>query len=193
MLTLGFITFIAGLSAYQNRPCGYTEYTSDVCGSGWNRDQLALYISLTQPLWAASLAVLTLLSSSGQGRYISRFLSHRLWAAPAKLSFAIYLIHVTIINLYVLSQTQKLRYSHFDFAVSFAAIVFLSFFSGLLVVVFIESPACRLSKHVERGIAEYFSAVPTPAPAPAPTSAPGAVYLPMQSLSEERHGRVLAR
>lgn len=102
------------------------------------------------------------LSSSGQGRYISRFLSHRLWSAPSRLCFAIYLVHVTIINLYVLSQTTKLRYSHLDFAVSFAAIVFLSFAAGLLIVVFIESPACRLSKHLETSLSAFFSNADAP-------------------------------
>lgn len=59
-LVLGGITFFAGLSAYQNRPCSYIEYTSDVCGSGWSAQHLALYNSLTQPLWALALATLTL-------------------------------------------------------------------------------------------------------------------------------------
>jgi peptidoglycan/LPS O-acetylase OafA/YrhL len=150
-VVLFLITFVVGLSAYQNRPCGYAEWTTALCGSGWSVASMAAYNAFTQPLWAACLAVLTLLSVFGptRGSYVSQFLSHRLWAAPAKLSFSIYLLHVTVINLYVLSQTEKLRYSHFDFAVSFAAILCVSFAGALLLAVFVESPACRLSKHLE--------------------------------------------
>ena len=119
---------------------------------------LALYNAFSKPLWASALGVITLLCCNSQGGILGRFLSHRIWGPPAKLSFAVYLLHVTVLNLFVLSQTQKWRYSHFEFAFTFLGIIFASFLLALFVAVFIESPACRISKQVEASIAEWYGA-----------------------------------
>ena len=66
-----------------------------------------------------------------------------------------YLLHVTVLNLLVLSQTQKWRYSHFSFLVTFSAVLFLSFIAGLFVAVFVESPASRMTKHIERYLSDW--------------------------------------
>ena len=76
-----YLIFYASLSAYQNRPCGYTELTGATCGSGWSIEGLAIYNSMSQPLWAGACAIITLLSANNQGFLINRFLSHQIWAA----------------------------------------------------------------------------------------------------------------
>lgn len=153
-----FLMLPASWSAYQNRPCSFQESMSEHCGSGWSVQWLAVYNSFTKPAWAIGLGIITLLCCNGQGFFISRFLSHRVWGPPAKLSFGVYLLHVTVLNLFVLSKTQKMRYSHFDFTFTFLAVVFLSFVLALFVAVFIESPACRISKQIENAVAEWYRA-----------------------------------
>lgn len=153
-----FLMLPASWSAYQNRPCSFQETMSEHCGSGWSVEWLAVYNSFTKPAWAVGLGVITLLCCNGQGFFISRFLSHRVWGPPAKLSFGVYLLHVTVLNLFFLSKTQKMRYSHFDFTFTFLAVIFLSFTLALFVAVFIESPACRISTQIENAVAEYYKA-----------------------------------
>jgi len=147
-----FCLVFGASSAYQNRPCSYSEPTSESCGSNWSVTSLALYNSLTKPLWALSLSAITLLSGNNQGGVIQTFLSHAVWGPPARLSFSVYLLHVIIINVWMLSRTQKLRYSHFDFAMDYCAVVFVSFACGLVIAVTIESPAAKLSKTFEKWI-----------------------------------------
>ena len=151
-----FLMLPASWSAYQNRPCTFLETQGEHCGSGWSVQWLAVYNSFTKPAWALGLGIITLLCCNGQGFFISRFLSHRVWGPPAKLSFGVYLLHVTVLNLYVLSKTQKMRYSHFDFTFTFLAVIFMSFMLALFVAVFIESPACRISKQIENAVADWY-------------------------------------
>ena len=158
LLLMPFLMLPASWSAYQNRPCSFQETMGEHCGSGWSVEWLAVYNSFTKPAWAVGLGVITLLCCNGQGFFISRFLSHRVWGPPAKLSFGVYLLHVTVLNLFFLSKTQKMRYSHFDFTFTFLAVIFLSFTLALFVAVFIESPACRISKQIENAVTEYYKA-----------------------------------
>lgn len=155
---LFYIIYVQSYTAYQNRPCSFTEYTSTQCGSDWSSEQLAWYNSSSKPLWCLALSIITLLSANKQGGFISAFLGHSVWGPPAKLSFAVYLLHVTILNLSVLSTTQKWRYSHFEFLTQVTSVIFLSFVLGLFVAVFIESPACRISKQIENSILEHYAA-----------------------------------
>lgn len=154
---LFYIMYIQSYTAYQNRPCSLTEYTSTQCGSDWSTEQLAWYNSSSKPLWCLALSIITLLSANKQGGFIQAFLGHSVWGPPAKLSFAVYLLHVTILNLTVLSTTQKWRYSHFEFLAQVTSVICLSFVLGLFVAVFIESPACRISKQIETSILEYYA------------------------------------
>lgn len=43
-----------GTSAYQQRPCGYSEATAvgRGCGSDWSRGAMAMYCAWSKPLWA---------------------------------------------------------------------------------------------------------------------------------------------
>ena len=102
-----------------------------------------------------AVATIVLLSGNNQGGAVQAFLSHPFWAPPAKLSFAVYLLHVILINIWMLGRSQKLRYSHFDFAMDYCAVVFVSFAAGLVVAVVIESPSARLSSLIERSYSEW--------------------------------------
>lgn len=153
-LLLGSVTTLLYLvfgfsSAYQRRPCDYLEPPSEACGSNWSIDARVLYNSFSKPLWAIALATITLLSGNDQGGSVQTFLSHPSFSPLARISFSIYLLHVLIINIWTLSATQKKRYSHFDLAMTFCAVVTVSGFFSLLLTVMIESPAARLGKVVE--------------------------------------------
>lgn len=152
---LTLLTF-GGVSAYQQRPCGYYEAISPACGSNWSPGSLAFYNALSKPLWCVAIGAITLLSGNRQGGAVEKFLSHPVWAPPAKLSFAVYLLHVILINIWMLGRTQKLRYSHFDFAMDYCGIVFVSFAAALVVAVVVESPSARLSKTLEMLLTRWY-------------------------------------
>ena len=131
-------------SAYQNIPCKYAENSSNLCGSNWTIHSRAMYNSLAKVTWTISIAVITLLSGNNQGASIQTFLSHPMFRPFANVTFAVYLLHTLIINVWALSRTQKLRYSHIDFAMTYIAISFVSFLCGLIITVLIEIPISNL-------------------------------------------------
>jgi len=131
-------------SAYQNIPCKYTENSSDLCGSDWSIQSRATYNSLAKVTWAVAIAVITLLSGNNQGASIQTFLSHPVFRPLANVTFAVYLLHTLIINVWALSRTQKLRYSHIDFAMTYIAVSFVSFICGMIITVLIEIPISKV-------------------------------------------------
>jgi hypothetical protein len=131
-------------SAYQNIPCKYTENSSDLCGSDWSIQSRAVYNSLAKVTWAVAIAVITLLSGNNQGASIQTFLSHPVFRPLANVTFAVYLLHTLIINVWALSRTQKLRYSHIDFAMTYIAVSFVSFICGMIITVLIEIPISKV-------------------------------------------------
>ena len=131
-------------SAYKNIPCKYTEGSSNLCGSNWSLESRATYNSLAKVIWAVAIAIITLLSGNNQGASIQTFLSHPVFRPFANVTFAVYLLHTLIINIWALSRTQKLRYSHIDFAMTYIAVSFVSFVCGLIITVLIEIPISKV-------------------------------------------------
>jgi hypothetical protein len=84
------------------------------------------------------------LSGNNQGASIQTFLSHPVFRPFANVTFAVYLLHTLIINIWALSRTQKLRYSHIDFAMTYIAVSFVSFVCGLIITVLIEIPISKV-------------------------------------------------
>jgi len=131
-------------SAYKNIPCKYNESSSNLCGSNWSLESRAAYNSLAKVIWAVAIAIITLLSGNNQGASIQTFLSHPVFRPFANVTFAVYLLHTLIINIWALSRTQKLRYSHIDFAMTYIAVSFVSFVCGLIITVLIEIPISKV-------------------------------------------------
>jgi len=71
------------------------------------------------------------------------------WAPPAKLTFAVYLIHVTVINVWFFGKTTKLHFFMVDFIMQFFGVTFMSYILALIVTIFVESPAAKFAKFIE--------------------------------------------
>ena len=132
-------------SAYQQKACGVFETPGQgLCGSNWSLAEHAAYNSFSKLLWSLALSMLTLVCGNGQGYAVQSFLSHRIFVPVARVSFSIYLLHVTIINIIVFSRTQKLHYNKIDFLMLYFGIVVLSFIIGVVVTVLIENPMLKI-------------------------------------------------
>lgn len=139
----------------ENRPCTVWESPSTECGSGWSREKLAVFNSIMRPAWSIALAIMSLLSFNGQlwCLYSYSLLNWKGWAFFARLSFAMYLIHPLIINIWVLGgHTSKLRYSHVAFVFAFVSIVVVTVLAALVLWCLVECPAREVTKYLERWI-----------------------------------------
>ena len=99
------------------------------------------------PAWGVGLAVLSLLSfKTQQGYLLSSMLTGHGWEPISRLSFSMYLLHPLVINVWVLSQTSKFRYSHLNFLVAFTGIVGIIIFVAALV----EWPVSKITRNMEK-------------------------------------------
>lgn len=148
-----FLVFGAS-SAYQLAPCNYYQSSTEnaPCGSNWSLLARAFYVGFTRAAWAVCIGVIVLLSGNDQGDLVQGFLSHAVWGAPAKLTFAVFLIHVTVLNVWFYGNGEKLHFTQWDLYMSYAAVVFVSFLASLFVTVLVESPWNLFAKVIEKSL-----------------------------------------
>ena len=155
----GLLYIIYGAySAYQYAPCDYYQSSTDEspCGSNWTITDRAYYVGFARLLWSICIAMVVLLSGNNQGEMVQGFLSHPIWAPFAKLTFAVYLLHVTILNVWFYGKGQKIHFNLVDMYMSYAGVVFVSFVAALLVSVLVESPSARFAKVIEGKLSQFF-------------------------------------
>ena len=158
IVILLYIIF-CGSSAYLLAPCSYFQESTeaDPCGSNWSLMSRAIYIGFTRLFWAISLAVIVLLSGNNQGEMVQGFLAHPLWSPFAKLTFAVYLLHIIILNVWYFSKGQKISFTQVDLFMSYAGVVIVSFFFAQIAMVLVESPSAKFAKIIELKFHCYFS------------------------------------
>ncbi|XP_045498154.1 O-acyltransferase like protein-like [Colias croceus] len=106
----------------------------------------AILNSTMKALWATSLCWLILACAHDYGGPINWFLSLPLWKLPARLSYAVYLVHVQIL-LVLKSSVMKLPYfTDLDVMYEIAGITLLSLLLSFFMCVLIDAPASTLVK-----------------------------------------------
>lgn len=140
-----------GYSAYLLQPCSYFQESTDEnpCGSNWSIFYRALYVGFTRFFWAICLGPIVLLSGNNQGEMVQGVLSHPLWNPFAKLTFAVYLLHITVLNVWFYSKGQKLSFTQVELFMSFAGVCFVSFLLAQIATSIVEVPFARFTKKVE--------------------------------------------
>ena len=148
-----------GYSAYLLQPCSYFQESTDEnpCGSNWPIFSRALYVGFTRFFWAICLGPIVLLSGNNQGEMVQGVLSHPLWNPFAKLTFAVYLLHITVLNVWFYSKGQKMSFTQVELFMSFAGVCFVSFFLAQIVTSIVEVPFARFAKKLESKVHLYFS------------------------------------
>ena len=150
---LVYLIFCA-YSAYLLQPCSYFQESTNEnpCGSNWSVFARAWYVGFTRFAWAICLAPIVLLSGNNQGEMVQGVLAHPLWNPFAKLTFAVYLLHITILNVWFYSKGQKMSFTQVDLFMSFAGVCFVSFFLAQIVTSIVEIPFARFAKKIESKI-----------------------------------------
>ncbi|CAG4952659.1 unnamed protein product [Colias eurytheme] len=106
----------------------------------------AILNSIMRALWATSLCWLILACVHGYGGPINWFLSLPLWKLPARLSYAVYLVHLEIL-LVIKSSMVKLPYfTELEVMYEIAGITLLSLLLSFIMCVLIDAPASTLVK-----------------------------------------------
>lgn len=109
----------------------------------------ALYNSLSRTSWSVGLAVMIYLSVSSSG-VIGKFLSWSFFVPLSRLTYAAYLIHPILINLYYRSLQRGIMFSHFEMFVYFSGAIVWVYLVSILLFLFIECPLVRLEKALRK-------------------------------------------
>lgn len=141
IFALGLITFVTVTGAYARRPCQYSEFPSrDHCGSLWSAAATFLYTGFSRAVWSCGIAVLMTLCLEGNGGWLNKLLSWRIWAPLSQLSFGAYLIHPIVIFVWLLGERQKNTYSLMTFGMSLISVCVVSFACSLAASLLVEIP-----------------------------------------------------
>lgn len=83
-----------------------------------------------------------------RGGLINKILSWPIWAPLARLNYATYLTHLTIIYIIILNQRLPFYYQLHIVVNNFVGHIFFSYVTAIVVVLFIETPFFLLEKRL---------------------------------------------
>lgn len=109
-----------------------------------DRTRATAYVAFAKPAWCTGLSALCVLCFARVGGLVQWFLEAPIFGYLSKLTFTVYLLHPTVLFIWIRSQTAPLHFNSVTYTANFLAI--LSFTSGLAFVVHlvVEQPTANL-------------------------------------------------
>ncbi|XP_026315865.1 O-acyltransferase like protein-like [Hyposmocoma kahamanoa] len=104
--------------------------------------------SFRRPLWALGLGWLILACAEGFGGPINWFLSLKLWKLPARISYAMYLLHVPILDVVVGAPTQAIYFSMMNGLYLCFSQYVIYFIASFIITVMVDFPCSNIIKIV---------------------------------------------
>lgn len=124
----------------------FWNYPDQISPTGLSRTSTFAYQILSRPMWSMAILWLIFLCSTGQGGIVNRILSSSLWLPLARLNYAAYLIHITVIFITVFNQSNPLYYQFMTCLNSYVSQLIFSYLAAIIVVIFLETPFFILEK-----------------------------------------------
>jgi peptidoglycan/LPS O-acetylase OafA/YrhL len=112
----------------------------------WAKSVKAFYLASEHIGFALIFIAWLIPFTEGYGGWMFRFLSHKFFSIPAKISFSFYLIHPIIILLFVFNRPDSYFISHFNYIYTWPSTVLYSVFWATLATLIVESPVLALEK-----------------------------------------------
>ncbi|XP_067914249.1 O-acyltransferase like protein [Heterodontus francisci] len=106
-----------------------------------------LYQALHRTAWAAAVGWIILVSEEGYAGFVSSLLSSKLWIPLANLSYACFLIHPVVIDIYNGLQETLLHYTDINMFYLFIGHTILAHIIGFALCILIENPIQALRKY----------------------------------------------
>ncbi|CAF3458515.1 unnamed protein product [Rotaria socialis] len=126
--------------------CIFSTYGDYILVPGLSRASLVAYQVLSRVGWSMSISWLIFICSINQGGIVNRILSFSIWTPLARLNYAAYLIHSTVIFVTYFNQSAPLYYQTMTSVNSFVSILCFSYLAAVVVVIFFETPFFVLEK-----------------------------------------------
>ncbi|XP_055915469.1 nose resistant to fluoxetine protein 6-like [Eupeodes corollae] len=113
--------------------------------------EAALYEGLKRFSWAVALCWLTVACHFGFGGLINSFLSHPYWQPLGRLSYSLYLVHLTVIKLNFGIIRSEMYFSDYYMMLQFWSAFGVAIFFALALSLAFESPILVLEKFIFGG------------------------------------------
>jgi hypothetical protein len=126
--------------------CIFANYGDFILPSGLSRASTIAYQALSRPAWSISIAWLIFVCSVNHGGIVNRILSSMYWSPFARLNYAAYLVHITVIFITVFNQSNPLYYQFMSCVNSFVSQLFFSYLAATVIVIVFETPFFILEK-----------------------------------------------
>jgi peptidoglycan/LPS O-acetylase OafA/YrhL len=121
-------------------------YPDNILVPGIDLTSLIIYQSLSRTVWCMCLGWLFFLCMTNQGGIVNKILSWPIWAPLARLNYATYLIHLTVIFIIMTNLRIPFYYQPHLVVNNFVSQLFFSYITGIVVVIFLETPFFILEK-----------------------------------------------
>lgn len=108
--------------------------------------EYALYDALSRVFWAVALGYIIFACVHNSGGVINRFLSHPLWQPISRISYSIYLLHLTIIIIMMTSLKQPMYFTELSTYHMFIGNYVFTVFVAIIVTLLFESPIIIVEK-----------------------------------------------
>ena len=109
-----------------------------------NRARAMAYVALAKPAWSVGLAAVCALCFARVGGYVQWFLEAPIFGYLSKLTFTVYLIHPTILYIWVRSITSPLHFSTINYSMWFIAVLASSSAVAFVMHVCLEQPTSNM-------------------------------------------------
>lgn len=126
--------------------CLFAMYSDSILVPGIDRTSFIFYQSLSRTIWSVSIGWLFFLCMINRGGIVNKILSWSVWAPLARLNYATYLIHLTLI--FIMNTSQRIPFYFQPHLVinNFVSHIFFSYVTAVIIVIFIETPFFILEK-----------------------------------------------
>lgn len=107
------------------------------------------YYPLSKLIWAINTAVVIWLCITGNGGFVNRFLSWKVFVPLSRLTYSVYLTHVWIVWIYWGSRRDLIDLKIFSMLTLVSGVLLMSYFLGAIFSLLFESPFFKLQSHLK--------------------------------------------
>jgi peptidoglycan/LPS O-acetylase OafA/YrhL len=118
----------------------------DLTFTYWSRAQNIQFIAWNRLTYGFGMSCLMLPILLGHIKPAEWFLSLPIWSPLAKLTFSVYLIHLSIVDRFSLGMQSSYYLSDLNILKDLVMFVFLAYLVGMLITLTVESPMMALEK-----------------------------------------------
>jgi len=124
----------------------FLPYDANHHPNTWPRGWNALYYGFSRGIFALGLSLLVYPVLLGYGRLLYAFLAAKVFIPLARLTFAAYLVHPMIIQMYYYGSKQGIYVDSWRMFFTYAGILLIAFLMAFLLSISLESPILGIEK-----------------------------------------------